>query len=152
VSASFWYVIGFASSVIMLHIATLLLLDTPSLAKAAAVSGVAWLLCGLFTALRLPGALFCLVSLIVGCIMVKRLYEVSIGMALIVFVAHAFVEVALILVLWFVFHIEPRLQSRAHIVERTSTTTSTAVARDARITLPFPRGVVMTTSREVNDA
>ena len=122
----FWYVVGFASSVIMLHIATLLLLDTPSMAKATAVSAVSWLLCGLFTALRLPGALFGITSLVVGCIMVKRLYEVSAGMALIVFFAHAVVEVVLVLVLWFVFHIEPRLQSRAHITEALSTTSSTA--------------------------
>jgi hypothetical protein len=129
---AYWYVVGFVSSVITLHITTLLLLDTPSLPKAAAVAAAFWLVCALFGALHLSSLLWVVTSLTVGCVLVKRLYAVSAGMALMVFFAHAFVQLGIVLVLWFVFHIKPGRPSQADRVDSTSTAAVAASDHVAR--------------------
>jgi hypothetical protein len=96
-----WLFVGFMTSAVTLHIATLLLLDNPSFARAAAVSAATWLLGALFVVAHVGGGLlFSLASLAVGCAVLKRLYGVGIGQALIVFFLHGIVEIAIALVLW----------------------------------------------------
>jgi hypothetical protein len=107
-----WLFAGFTTSAVTLHIATLLLLDNPSFARAAAVAASTWLLGAIFVAAHVGGGLlFSVGSLFVGCAVLKRLYGVGLGQALIVFFLHGIVEIAIGIVLWFAF---PSLVGRDH--------------------------------------
>ncbi len=109
--SAYWLIVGFLSSAVTLHIATLLLLDDPSFGKAAAVSGAVWLLGLLFAVVHVGGILLGISSLVLGCVVLKRLYGVGTGQALIVFFLHGIVELAIGATLWFMF---PSLVGRPH--------------------------------------
>lgn len=107
-----WLIVGFLTSAITLHIATLLLFEEASLLKAIAVAASFWLVCAIFVLLHLgSGFLLTLVSAAVGCALVKHLYGVGIGPALAAFLIHGLVELAIGALLWFMF---PTLVGRAH--------------------------------------
>jgi hypothetical protein len=100
---AYWLIVGFVTSAVTLHIATLLLLDNPSFGKAAAVAGAVWLIALLFSVAHVGGLLFGLSSLLVGCAVLKRLYSIGTGRALIIFFVHGIVEIAIAALLWFMF-------------------------------------------------
>ena len=79
-------IVGFLTSAITLHIATLLLLDEPSLVKAIAVAASFWLVATLFVRFHVRGSLLYGLS---GQSSVasssRRLYGIGIGHALVVF-------------------------------------------------------------------
>jgi hypothetical protein len=107
-----WLVLGFLTSAITLHIATLLLFEEASLLKAIAVAASFWLVCTIFVLFHLgSGVLLTLVSVAVGCALVKHLYGVGVGPALAVFLVHGLVELAIGALLWFMF---PALVGREH--------------------------------------
>ncbi len=102
--ALFWPIAGFMTSAVTLHITTLLLLDNPSFAKAVTVAGSFWVVAAFFVAAHIrSGLLFSLVSLAIGFVVLKRLYGVGTGQALIIFFLHAIVEIAIGAVLWLAF-------------------------------------------------
>jgi hypothetical protein len=99
-----WVGMAFMTSTVTLHIATLLLLDNPSFAKAAAVAGSFWVVAFLFVAAHIfSGLLFSLVSVVIGFVVLKRLYGVGTGQALVIFFLSAIVEIAIGAVLWLAF-------------------------------------------------
>jgi len=111
-----WLVLGFLTSAITLHIATLLLFEEASLLKAIAVAASFWLVCAIFVLLHLgSGVVLTLVSVAVGCVVVKRLYGVGVGPALAAFLVHGLVEIAIGALLWFMF---PTLVGREHHAAR----------------------------------
>ena len=138
VVVAYWLVVGSVTSAVTLHIATLLLLDNPSLGKATAVAGSVWLLALLFAVVHVGGILLGITSLIVGCGALKRLYSVGTGQALIVFFVHAIVEIAIAALLWFMF---PSLVGREHRLRH-------AVSRNR---LSGDNRTGMTELREVHD-
>ena len=100
----YWLIVGFVTSAITLHIATLLLLEEASLIKAIAVAASVWLTTFVLMLAHVGnGLLYSLAGLIVGCALLKRLYGVGFAHALVVFLAHGVVEVAIGLLLWFMF-------------------------------------------------
>jgi hypothetical protein len=108
----YWLIVGFGTSAITLHIATLLLLDKPSLAKAVAVAASVWLTTFVLVLAHVGHALlYSLAGLVVGCVLLKRLYGVGVAQALVVFLVHGVVEVAVGLLLWFMV---PTLLGREH--------------------------------------
>ena len=108
----YWLIVGFGTSAITLHIATLLLLDEPSLAKAIAVAASVWLTTfALVLAHVGHSLLYGVAGLIVGCVLLRRLYGVGFAQALVVFLVHGVVEVAVGLLLWFMV---PTLLGREH--------------------------------------
>ncbi|HEY6477283.1 MAG TPA: hypothetical protein VI456_11930 [Polyangia bacterium] len=99
-----WLVAGFMTSAVTLHIATLLLLDNPSFAKAVAVAGSVWFLGVLFVAAHVGGELFfSFSSLVLGCVVLKRLYGIGAVQALLIVFLHGIVEIAIAVVIWFAF-------------------------------------------------
>ena len=98
-----WLFVGFMSSAVTLHIATLLLLDNPSFAKAAAAAASVWVLAAVFAAAHVGGLLLGIAGLVVSCMVLKRLYGIGTGQALIIMFLHAIVEIAIGAVLWFTF-------------------------------------------------
>lgn len=112
-----WLVLGFLTSAITLHIATLLLFEEASLLKAIAVAASFWLVCALFELFHLSSGaiLLTIVGVVVGCFLVKHLYGVGFGPALAVFLLHGVVEIVIGALLWFMF---PTLVGREHHAAR----------------------------------
>ncbi len=105
-----WVGMAFMTSTVTLHIATLLLLDNPSFAKAAAVAGSFWVVAFLFVAAHIfSGLLYSLVGIVTGFLVLKRLYGIGTGQALMIFFLSAIVEIAIGAVLWLAF---PSLMGR----------------------------------------
>lgn len=99
-----WLVVGFLTSAITLHIATLVLLEDAALVKAIAVAALLWLTPTVFVLFHLgSGLLYTIAAPVIGCALIKRLYGVGFGQALAVLLAHGVVEMTIGLVLWFMF-------------------------------------------------
>ena len=109
-----WLIVGFLTSAITLHIATLLLLDEPSLIKAITVAASMWLLGTILVLFHVRGSLlYGLAGQILGCLVIKRLYGIGFAHALVVLLVHGVIGLAIGLLLWFMF---PTVFERTHLL------------------------------------